>query len=108
MKEEVAKAQKPTANFTIATAHSYKGLEADKVTFSEDLNKSLSTAYTDIVQINNDSDNEFLNNDSDSDCVIKSGNQYPKRLTETLNLYYVAMTRAKTKLENDLTGVLYA
>ena len=108
LKEEVAKAQKPTANFTIATAHSYKGLEADKVTFSEDLNKSLSTAYTDIVQINNDSDNEFLNNDSDSDCVIKSGNQYPKRLTETLNLYYVAMTRAKTKLENDLTGVLYA
>lgn len=107
LREEVKTSNNPRSLFTMATCHSYKGLEAEKVTLFDDLNNSLLNAYKEITDINTDSSNEFLSDDT-STCLIKEGNSYPKKLIELLNLYYVAMTRAKLELNNDLTGVLYA
>lgn len=60
-------------NNIIATAHSFKGLEADRVFIGDDMNNALYDA------INGNSDNPM----------------------EELNLYYVALSRARNIIEND-------
>jgi F-box protein 18 (helicase) len=72
--------------FTLLTAHSSKGLEFDEVTFAPDMNTSVEKIIEDITrgQITGDSDI--------SDLTVQE--------RESLNLYYVAATRALVRLNN--------
>lgn len=68
-------------NYTLATCHSCKGSEFDEVTIADDLNDSIDDIIT---NVNSGRDISSL---SDSDI-------------ESLNLYYVAITRAAKQLNN--------
>jgi superfamily I DNA/RNA helicase len=65
---------------TLATAHSSKGLEFDKVTIGDDLNMSIA----DVVNYVSSTDNPIITSEQ----------------RESLNLYYVACTRALKHIEN--------
>ena len=67
-------------NFTLTTAHSAKGLEFDEVTIAQDLNDSVAPV---IAQL-----------DADPESFIDSSQR------ESLNLYYVAITRCTKSLIN--------
>lgn len=72
--------EKYSCNFTLATAHSVKGLEYDEVILAEDMNSSI-------------------------DDIVASFKADPNTLItelerEALNLYYVASSRAKKSLIN--------
>ena len=83
--EEAKKHEKVKTNLYLTTAHSSKGLEWDEVTITNDLNFSIQ----DLME-------EFI-------AAALTGDKPPK-LTESdlesLNLYYVACSRAKKSLLN--------
>ena len=69
-------------NYTLATAHSVKGAEFDDVTIAHDLNESIAELTLD----------------------IRLGHKHPSQLSiserESLNLYYVAVSRTLVTLNN--------
>lgn len=67
---------KPDKDIVLTTAHAFKGLEADAVFLEDDLNSSVNRA-------------------------ILRKSELDKSAKEDLNTYYVAMSRAKTKLLNE-------
>lgn len=79
--EEARKHEKTNHSLTLGTAHSMKGLEFDEVTIADDLNESLQQAI------------DLLNEGAPVTSLIS------KHL-ESLNLYYVACTRASKVLYN--------
>lgn len=77
---EAKKHENSPQNFTLLTAHSSKGLEFDEVIIAEDLNSSIATII------------DYLKVNPDATLSI------PNR--ESLNLYYVACSRALNRLSN--------
>lgn len=73
------------ADITLSTAHSFKGLEADTVFMEHDLDESLYSAIKDISIENSIPD------------LYKFG--LTKAQKETLNLYYVALSRARYNIQ---------
>ena len=69
----------------LATAHTFKGLEADIVYINDDLNDSLFTAER--------KKRDFYNKN-------KQEEKLPLEISNELNLYYVALSRARIKIEN--------
>ena len=79
--EDARKHEKSRHNYTLATAHSCKGNEFDEVTISDDLNESIADIISDIK------------------IGLPIDDIIPKDL-ESLNLYYVAITRTSKELFN--------
>ena len=79
---EAKKHESTNQNYILTTAHSCKGLEFDEVTIGDDLNNSIS----ELVAYLNSTDEPLLLPDQ----------------RESLNLYYVAVTRALVKINNAL------
>ena len=77
---EASKHEGKTQDFTLLTAHSSKGLEFDEVILAPDMNNSIELL---IEELDLDSDRALLPEDK-----------------ESLNLYYVATTRALVSLRN--------
>ena len=77
---EAKKHESTKQNYTLTTAHSCKGLEFDEVTLGDDLNNSI----TELVHYLQHTDKPILLPDQ----------------KESLNLYYVACTRALKTLNN--------
>ena len=69
--------KKAKEGITLATAHSSKGLEFDRVIIADDLNKAVSSAIADKI----------------------SGDITPEQ-EEILRLYYTACTRCRVQLDN--------
>ena len=69
----------------LATAHTFKGLEADIVYIHNDLNESLDVA---------DSKKRDFYKKNKKDAKL------PLEISNELNLYYVALSRARIKIEN--------
>lgn len=78
--EEAKKHEKLRTNLYLSTSHSSKGLEWDEVVITEDMNKSIEDLITTMTTV--------------PDYVLS-----PEDL-ESLNLYYVACSRAKKSLLN--------
>ncbi|MDE7314323.1 MAG: AAA family ATPase [Mucispirillum sp.] len=72
-------------NTVLTTAHAFKGLEADIVYINDDLNESLYKA--------DDKKKEFYKKN-------KKDTKLPLEISNELNLYYVALSRARVKIEN--------
>lgn len=81
---------KRDSDIIVTTAHTFKGLEADSVYIEDDLNSDIKNAHDDII-------NHKLIYEGNIENVRK---YLSKDTKEKLNLYYVALTRAKTKLYN--------
>lgn len=74
--EEATKHMKTKCNYTLATSHSTKGNQFDEVTLADDMNDSI------------------------SDIVTVEPDYHSPDDVQALNLYYVAASRAKYKLNN--------
>lgn len=72
-------------NIKLSTAHTFKGLEADIVYINDDLNEALEKAE---------------NNKKEFYKKNKKDAKLPASILNELNLYYVAISRAKIKIEN--------
>ena len=90
-----SKAQKvkPNPNIILSTTHTFKGLEKDTIYIEDDLNASFmdirnnfSTIAYKIENMNTDNVRQYINNEQ----------------KELLNLYYVALSRAKIKILNSV------
>ena len=79
--EEARKHEKGNYDYTLATVHSCKGAEFDEVTIADDLNESIADIY-------------------DSVSTGRSITTLSPQEVESLNLYYVATTRAAKELFN--------
>lgn len=84
---------KPNPNIILSTTHTFKGLEKDTVYIEDDLNASFmdirnnfSTIAYKIENMNTDNVRQYINNEQ----------------KELLNLYYVALSRAKIKILNSV------
>lgn len=94
LKEQVTNL-KPNKEVILTTAHAFKGLEADTVYIEDDLNYSVNRT---IQKLHNLEMNMIMHS---SDGYIPNPKQYlTKDQKEDLNTYYVALSRAKTKLMN--------
>ena len=82
---------KPNPNIILSTTHTFKGLEKDTVYIENDLNTSLSNV------MNNFSSISFTIEDISTNNIRL---YLDKEQLEILNLYYVALSRAKTKILN--------
>ena len=82
LKERI-KACNTDKRLIVTTAHAYKGLEADTVIIENDLNNSVNNA---IISYNDAKENFAID--------------LPREVKEDLNTYYVALSRAKTVLNN--------
>jgi superfamily I DNA/RNA helicase len=82
LKERI-KACNTDKRLIVTTAHAYKGLEADTVIIENDLNNSVNNAI-------------LSYNDAKANFAI----DLPREVKEDLNTYYVALSRAKTVLNN--------
>ena len=69
----------------LTTAHTFKGLEADIVYINDDLNEALLSAA--------DKQKDFYKKN-------KKDVKLPLEITNELNIYYVALSRARIKIEN--------
>lgn len=90
LKEAVQKI-KPNPNTILTTAHAFKGLEADIVIIEEDLNKFFTDASSQLLEVNS-----LL----PSPDITQARLLLPKSVTEELNTYYVALSRARHTLLN--------
>lgn len=72
-------------DIVLTTAHAFKGLEADIVYINDDLNESL--------RIADDRKRDFYKKN-------KKDAKLPLEISNELNLYYVALSRARIKIEN--------
>lgn len=90
LKEAIQKI-KPNPNTILTTAHAFKGLEADIVIIEEDLNKFFTDASSQLLEVNS-----LL----PSPDITQSRLLLPKSVTEELNTYYVALSRARHTLLN--------
>lgn len=80
-------------DIVIATAHSMKGLEADKVIIADDFRHCIDAARECIARLYEDPE--------DSTFFIDNVKKYmPIEHIENLNCFYVALSRAKYDLEN--------
>ena len=75
----------------LTTAHAFKGLEADIVIIEEDLNKFFTDASSQLLEVNS-----LL----PSPDITQARLLLPKSVTEELNTYYVALSRARHTLLN--------
>lgn len=82
LKERI-KACNTDKRLIVTTAHAYKGLEADTVIIENDLNNSVNNAIL-----------------SYQDAKENFAIDLPREIKEDLNTYYVALSRAKTVLNN--------
>ena len=82
LKERI-KACNTDKRLIVTTAHAYKGLEADTVIIENDLNNSVNNAIL-----------------SYQDAKENFAIDLPREVKEDLNTYYVALSRAKTVLNN--------
>ena len=82
LKERI-KACNTNKRLIVTTAHAYKGLEADTVIIENDLNNSVNNAIL-----------------SYQDAKENFAIDLPREVKEDLNTYYVALSRAKTVLNN--------
>ena len=82
LKERI-KACNTDKRLIVTTAHAYKGLEADTVIIENDLNNSVNNAIL-----------------SYRDAKENFAIDLPREVKEDLNTYYVALSRAKTILNN--------
>lgn len=89
LKEQIENVRRDS-NIIVTTAHTFKGLEADSVYIEDDLNSDIKDAHDTII------DHKMIYEGNIED-IRKYLN---KETREELNLYYVALTRAKTKLYN--------
>jgi superfamily I DNA/RNA helicase len=76
-------------NITLATAHTYKGQEADIIYLHNDLNAALGKALNTLYKM-----------DILKDCFEITKLEATKEVIEMFNIYYVAMSRAKYELHN--------
>ena len=90
LKEAVQKV-KPNPNTILTTAHAFKGLEADIVVIEEDLNKFFSDASSKLQEV------RTLFPDL---SIPQTRRLLSKSVTEELNTYYVALSRARHTLLN--------
>lgn len=81
--DEARKHEKARHNYTLATVHSCKGAEYDEVTIADDLNESIAETV-----------------DSLTVSLSRRASQLTPKEVESLNLYYVACTRASKALYN--------
>lgn len=89
LKEQIENVRRDS-NIIVTTAHTFKGLEADSVYIEDDLNSDIKDAHDTII----DHKMIYEGNIEDIRKYLNKGTR------EELNLYYVALTRAKTKLYN--------
>ena len=89
LKEQIENVRRDS-NIIVTTAHTFKGLEADSVYIEDDLNSDIKNVHDTII------DHKMIYEGNIED-IRKYLN---KETREELNLYYVALTRAKTKLYN--------
>lgn len=89
LKEQIENVRRDS-NIIVTTAHTFKGLEADSVYIEDDLNSDIKDAHDTII-------NHKMIYEGNIEDIRKYLN---KGTREELNLYYVALTRAKTKLYN--------
>ena len=89
LKEQIENIRRDS-NIIVTTAHTFKGLEADSVYIEDDLNSDIKDAHDTII------DHKMIYEGNIEDIRKYLG----KGTREELNLYYVALTRAKTKLYN--------
>lgn len=82
LKERI-KACNTNKQLIVTTAHAYKGLEANTVIIENDLNNSVNNAIL-----------------SYKDAKENFATDLPREVKEDLNTYYVALSRAKTVLNN--------
>jgi F-box protein 18 (helicase) len=87
---EAKKHENKKQNFLLLTAHSSKGLEFDEVIIAADMNNSLAKVLNALDLTSSDQDIQKFMSPS---------------MRETLNLYYVACTRALVRLTN-ATGLV--
>lgn len=77
----------PKAKLSISTVHTFKGLEADTVFIHDSLNRSLQKAIDRLESLK----------DGKREQTIKEN---PIIFVEPFNIYYVALSRARYKIEN--------
>lgn len=90
LKLEALKHIKNKTNTTITTAHAFKGLEASTVYIADDLNRSVEKIHNKYKRINGNTNIALIRD------ILSIEEK------ETLNLYYVALSRAKNTLINTL------
>ena len=86
----------------LTTAHAFKGLEKDTVFIENDLNRSVKVAY----KVMNDAREYMIKNDMPV-SLNTLRNCLSVESKENLNTYYVALSRAKTVLNNVFFPVFY-
>ena len=89
LKEQIENVRRDS-NIIVTTAHTFKGLEANSVYIEDDLNSDIKDVHDIII------DHKMIYEGNIEDIRKYLG----KGTREELNLYYVALTRAKTKLYN--------
>ena len=98
LKKKIAEIH-PNKNIILSTAHAFKGLEADVIFIENDLNRAVTTAIKEKAN--------YMTSDYDK-IFDRISNQTPKftvtrslsDIQEDLNVYYVALSRAKSNIIN--------